>query len=94
MSDVHLDAIGSMFAQVVALCDRAGPVDAGLVAIDDTKMAADASAAANKTRRQLAAEILEQAERVDAAEDDELGVPRDLELVVSAAGRRLTVEGP
>lgn len=83
-----------MFAQVVALCDRAGPVDAGLVAIDGTKMAADASAAANKTRRRLAAEILEQAERVDAAEDDELGVPRDLELVVSAAGRRLTVEGP
>ena len=84
----HLDAIGSVFAQVLGLCDQAGLVDVGLVAIDGTKMTADASPAANKTRRQLAAEILEQAEQVDAAEDDEFGDRRGDELPGGWADRR------
>ena len=39
----HQDAIAALFGQVLGLCVKAGLVDAGLVAIDGTKIAADAS---------------------------------------------------
>lgn len=76
----HQDAIAAVFGQVLGLCVAAGLVDAGVVAIDGTKIAADASAWANRTRKQLAAEILAEAEHVDAAEDLELGPRRGGEL--------------
>jgi hypothetical protein len=46
------DSAGStgLFVQVLGLCSEAGLVDSGLVAIDGTKMEADASYFANRTR--------------------------------------------
>ena len=66
----HQDAIAGLFGQVLGLCVKAGLVDAGVVAIDGTKIAANASFFANRTREQLAAEILAEAEATDAAEDE------------------------
>jgi transposase len=65
----HSEALAGLFGQVLALCARAGVLSPGLVAVDGTKLAADASRAANRTAAQLAAEILAEAEGVDAAED-------------------------
>jgi transposase len=49
---VHQAALGGLFAQVLALCARAGVLRPGLVAIDGTKFAADASRDANRTAEQ------------------------------------------
>jgi transposase len=84
----HQDAIAALFAQVLALCVRAGLVDAGLVAIDGTKVAADASFFANRRREQLAAEILAEAEQTDAAEDERLGQRRGDEMPKDWSGGR------
>jgi transposase/molybdenum-dependent DNA-binding transcriptional regulator ModE len=69
----HEIAISDLFAQILGLCEKAGLVDTGLVAIDGTKMAADVSPHANRTKRQLAEEILKEAERIDAEEDERFG---------------------
>src|SRR4051794_15357015 len=69
----HQDAIAALFGQVLGLCVTAGLVDAGVVAIDGTKIAADASFFANRTREELAKKILAEAEQTDAAEDALLG---------------------
>lgn len=69
----HQDAIAALFGQVLALCVQARLIDTGLIAIDGTKIAADASFFANRTREQLARAILAEAEQTDAAEDQLLG---------------------
>jgi transposase len=84
----HQDAIAALFGQVLGLCVRAGLVDAGVVAIDGTKIAADASFFANRRREQLAAEILAEAEQADAAEDELFGDRRGDELPPEWAGGR------
>ena len=84
----HQDAIAALFGQVLGLCVKAGLVDAGVVSIDGTKMSADASFFANRTREDLAAEILREAEETDAAEDDLLGDARGDELPEPWAGSR------
>lgn len=65
----HEIALAGLFAQVLVLCARAGVLRPGLVAIDGTKLAANASREVNRTAEQLAAEILAEAGAVDAAED-------------------------
>ena len=62
------------------MCLTEGMVAAGVVSIDGTKIEANASAWSNRTRRQIAEEILAEAERVDAAEDAEVGEHRGGEL--------------
>ncbi len=62
----------SLFAQVLRLCAKAGLGRVGVVAIDGTKIAANASAAANRTQqwlREQAERIVAEAEQVDAEED-------------------------
>jgi len=76
----HEDAIAELFVQVLSLCSAAGLLDTGIVAIDGTKMEADASYFANRTRAQLVAEILRQAEQTDAEEDERFGEARGDEL--------------
>jgi len=67
----HADALCGLFAGVLRLCAAVGLVRVGLVAIDGTKLRADA----NKDRlepdaaERVVSEILDQAERVDAAEE-------------------------
>lgn len=92
----HETALGGLFAQVLSLCARAGVLRPGLVAVDGTKLAADASRDANRTAEQLAAEILAEAAVVDAAEDEqarvegEAGLPEGLRC---RAGRRERLRG-
>lgn len=83
----HQEAIAGLFVQVLGLCVEAGLVDSGIVAIDGSKVGADASFFANRTREQLAEEILAEADRVDAEEDARLGELRGDELPEGWAGR-------
>ena len=76
----HQDAIATLFGQVLGLCIAEGLVATGVVSIDSTKIEANASAWSNRTRRQIAEEILAEAERADAADDAELGERRGGEL--------------
>lgn len=79
----HEQALAGLFTQVLALCARAGLIRAGLVAIDGTKVAADASMAANLDRaalENLARKWLKEAAETDAAEDAALGDARGDEL--------------
>lgn len=79
----HEQALSGLFGEVLALCVSAGMVRVGTVAIDATKMAADASLGANRTYeglRALAREILREAAEIDAAEDRLYGERRGDEL--------------
>jgi transposase len=67
----HQTAIASLFAQVLAVCARQGLLRPGLVAIDGTRMVANASREANRTAEQVAEEILAEAAEIDAGEDAE-----------------------
>ncbi|HMO66642.1 MAG TPA: transposase, partial [Verrucomicrobiota bacterium] len=72
----HELALGHLFTDVLRLCAAAGLGSLGLVAIDGTKLAADASRDANRAAEVLDAEIeriLAEAAAVDAAEDERLG---------------------
>ena len=80
---VHLDALAGLFVQVLRLCQKAGLVSLGNVALDGTKVKANASkhkAMSHermlKTEAQLEAEIaalLRKAELIDAQEDTRYG---------------------
>jgi transposase len=77
------DALSGLFGEVLGVCARAGMVRVGVVAIDSTKLAADASLGANRTYEGLRAEaarILEEAAAIDAAEDELYGEARGDEL--------------
>jgi hypothetical protein len=87
----HEGAIAELFVQVLHLCVESGLVDAGLIAVDGTKMEANASYFANRTKAQLVCEILRQAEETDAEEDERFGERRGDELPdewASRSGRR------
>jgi transposase len=81
----HQDALGELFGQVLGLCGRAGLVSLGVIALDGTRMAANASGRANRTYEQVAAEILAEADAVDAAEDALFGDARGDELPAELA---------
>lgn len=76
----HEQALAGLFGQVLAMCERGGLVGAGVVAVDSTKIAANASGLQNKTYEELAREILEEAAEIDAAEDELYGEARGDEL--------------
>lgn len=82
----HLSALGGLFGQVLALCEQAGLTKLGHVALDGTKIHANASrhkamsyGRMKKRELELAAQVQEwlaQAEATDAAEDAALGRER------------------
>jgi transposase len=76
----HEDAIGGLFGGVLELCARAGLVKVGVVAVDGTKVAAAATHHATRGYEQIAKEIVEEAGRIDAAEDERYGDARGDEL--------------
>ncbi len=76
----HERALGEVFSGVLGLCARAGLVSVGVVAIDGTKMSANASMNANRDFGQIAREILEEAAEVDRREDELCGTARGDEL--------------
>jgi transposase len=79
----HLAALAGLFVQVLRLCQAAGLVTLGHVALDGTKVQANASkhkamsyarmSDAEPRLEQEVAELLRQAEAVDAAEDAQYG---------------------
>jgi len=76
---------------VLTLCARSGLVQAGVTAVDGTKVHANAARDANLDYGQLAREILEEAKATDAAEDERFGDARGDELpeeFETAQGRR------
>jgi len=84
----HEAALAGLFGEVLALCAEAGLVSVGLIAIDGTKVHANASQHANRDYERLAREILEQADAVDAAEDEQFGDARGDELPPELATRQ------
>lgn len=87
----HREALAGLFVQVLRECQSAGLVKLGHVAIDGTKLKANASKhkamsfeRMNKDDAKITAEVealLARADAVDAAEDDQYGVgpgPQDL----------------
>ncbi len=76
----HEAAIADLFGQVLALCARGGLVKVGVVAVDGTKIAAAATHHATRSYEQIAREIVEEAARVDASEDELLADARGDEL--------------
>jgi hypothetical protein len=76
---------------VLTLCARAGMVKVGTIAVDGTKVHANASREANADFDQIAREILKEAAEVDAAEDELYGEKRGDELpehLSTSQGRR------
>ena len=68
----HEEALKDLFVQVLALCRRVGMVRVGVVALDGTKVGADAALGANRSRAWLQAEVdrlVREGRETDAAED-------------------------
>ena len=87
----HEAALAELFGAVLALCAKAGLVSTGVVAIDGTKLAANASREANLDYERIAREILAQARATDEAEDELYGEARGDELpeeLRTSEGRR------
>ena len=87
----HEHAIAGLFGEVLTLCARSGLAKVGVIAVDGTKVAANASRNENRDYEQLAREILEEVKAVDAAEDELYGDARGDELppeFATAQGRR------
>ena len=76
----HETALGELFGEVLGLCAEAGLVTVGVIAIDGTKVHANASQHAGRDYEQIAREILEQAAEIDAVEDEQFGERRGDEL--------------
>jgi transposase len=84
----HEGALAELFGGVLALCAEAGLAQAGVIAVDGTKVHANASQHANRDYERLAREILEEADAVDAAEDERFGEARGDELPPELATRQ------
>ena len=87
----HGERLAGLFGDVLVLCAKAGLVSVGTVALDGTKLAANASLAANRgygALRREAERILEEAAGVDAAEDALYGDARGDELPAELADPR------
>src|SRR5215203_283151 len=87
----HQDAVAGLFGEVLALCARSGLAQVGVIAVDGTKVAANASRNENLDYEQVARELLEEAKALDAAEDELYGSARGDELpqeFATAQGRR------
>lgn len=79
----HRDDLGTVFLEVLKLCHAAGLVRLGVVALDGTKVKANASLGANRTLKSLETEVADimcEAEKIDAAEDEKYGESRGDEL--------------
>jgi transposase len=73
-------ALAELFGEVLALCAEAGLVRVGVIAVDGTKVHANASERATRSYEEIAREILDDAAAVDAEEDERFGDARGDEL--------------
>jgi len=98
----HLEALGGLFVQVLKLCQRAGLVSLGHVALDGTKVKANASrhkamsyARMNESERRLRQEVrgwFDKAAAADAAEDRAHAGRRGDELPEWVASKQQRIE--
>jgi transposase len=91
----HEEALAELFSEVLSLCKQAGLVKVGVIAIDGTKVHANASHHSNLDYEQLAREILKEAGEIDAAEDELYGDARGDELpehLQTSEGRRAALQ--
>ncbi len=94
----HLQALAGLFLQALQLCEKAGLVKLGQVAIDGTKMKANASKhkamsyeRMNEKEQQLRAEVeklLAQATQADAEEDARYGKGKQGDELPAELARR------
>lgn len=97
---VHHDALAALFLQVLKMCEKAGLVDLGHIAIDGTKIQANASKhkamsydRMQETEARLKAEIdalLTEADAVNKGEDAEFGPDGDGSSIPEELRRRET----
>jgi transposase len=94
----HLEALAGLFTQALRLCQKAGLVKLGHVAIDGTKMAGNASkhkamsykhmSESEKKLQEQVDELLQRAAAVDADEDEQYGEGNNGEDIPAELGRR------
>jgi transposase len=75
----HTEALDGLFVHVLQLCREAGLVKLGHVALDGRRVAGNAALERNRTKAELLAlvrKIREEAEAIDAAEDELYGVDK------------------
>jgi transposase len=94
----HLEALAGLFMQALQLCQKAGLVKLGHVAIDGTKMAGNASkhkamsykhmGESEKKLQEQVDELLRRAAAVDADEDEQYGEGNNGEDIPAELGRR------
>jgi transposase len=65
--DRHKQALAVLFTEVLKLCDEAGLVESGVVSIDGTRIAGNASPEVNYTFERIAMEIVERTVAIDEA---------------------------
>jgi transposase len=83
----HESALAGVFGAVLGSCAEAGLVRVGVVAIDGTKVNANASRHATRDSEQIARAILDHAAEIDALEDERFGERRGDELPPALATR-------
>jgi Transposase DDE domain len=91
LSPASRTALAGLFGEVLALCAQAGLAGVAVLAVDGTKVHANASERATRDYEQLAREALREAAEIDAAEDEQFGDRRGDELppeLASAQGRQ------
>ena len=96
----HLDTLGDLFLQVLRLCGQAGLIKLGRIALDGTKLRANASRRKAMSYDRITprieqlekevAEILAEAEAIDEAEDKAFGVNNRGDEVPAELARRET----
>lgn len=91
----HEEALAELFGGVLELCKNAGLASVGVIAVDGTKVCANASSYCNADYRRIAVEILKEAERIDREEDELYGDARGDELpehLRTPEGRRVALK--
>jgi transposase len=84
----HEQALAGLFSDVLVLCARAGLVSVGTVAVDGTKLQANASLDANRTYETIRVDVeryFREGAEIDAAEDERYGDKRGDELAPELA---------
>jgi hypothetical protein len=85
------ESLERLFVEVLRLCHEAGLVKLGVVALDGTKVAANAALAANRSHQALEEEVqrmLAEAKAVDAEEDARYGPDWRGDELPEGLGRR------
>ena len=91
----HETEIEELFDDVLGLCREAGLVSVGVIAIDGTRIKANASMDQNRSYREVVTQILREAEETDRREDELYGDTRGDELpeqLRTSEGRRAALE--